>query len=50
MPHHKRRKSRRNVRCALCTTHRWLGNSKGRLKAKDQALIKDHEAETRDMG
>jgi hypothetical protein len=32
---HKRRKSRRSIRCTLCTPHRWRGNSKGRFKAKD---------------
>lgn len=26
MTHHKRKKSRRVVRCTLCTPHRWLGN------------------------
>lgn len=32
----KRRKSRRSVRCTLCTKHRWLGNHKDRTKAKDR--------------
>jgi len=29
MAHYKRKKSRRVVRCTLCTPHRWLGNAKG---------------------
>jgi hypothetical protein len=29
----KRRKTRRNVRCTLCTDVRWMGNAKGRAKA-----------------
>jgi hypothetical protein len=35
--HFKRRKSRRSVRCTLCTPHRWHGNAKDRFKAKDEA-------------
>jgi hypothetical protein len=31
MTHHKRKKSRRVVRCTLCTPHRWLGNARGRF-------------------
>lgn len=27
---YKRKKSRRNVRCTICTTHRWKGNAAGR--------------------
>jgi hypothetical protein len=30
MAHYKRKKSRRVVRCTLCTPHRWLGNSRRR--------------------
>lgn len=37
MANHKRKKSKRSVKCTLCTPHRWLGNSKDRLKPKDQA-------------
>jgi hypothetical protein len=35
MANFKRRKSKRNVRCTLCTTYRWMGNTKQRLKARD---------------
>lgn len=31
MAHYKRKKSRRVVRCTLCTPHRWLGNARGRF-------------------
>ena len=41
----KRRKTagkrKRSVRCTLCTPHRWLGNSVGRFKAKDEREIRD---------
>ena len=33
---HKRKKSRRQVRCTLCTPHRWLGNATGRMKRRDE--------------
>ncbi len=26
----KRKKSRRQVKCTICTTHRWKGNAAGR--------------------
>ncbi len=28
--HHKRKKTKRNVRCTLCTPYRWMGNTKER--------------------
>jgi hypothetical protein len=31
----KRKKSKRSVRCTLCTTYRWRGNSKGRKPIRD---------------
>ena len=34
MANFKRKKSKRSVRCTMCTQHRWLGNSKERVKAK----------------
>jgi hypothetical protein len=37
MANFKRGKSRRRVRCTLCTPNRWKGNRKGRLKPKDEA-------------
>jgi len=33
----KRKKCKRNVKCTLCTAHRWLGNRKGRFKDKEVA-------------
>jgi hypothetical protein len=35
MANFKRRKSRRTVRCTLCTPYRWQGNGKGRFKTRD---------------
>ena len=34
----KRKKSKRNVRCTLCTADRWKGNAKDRRKAREKAL------------
>lgn len=36
MANFKRRKSKRQVRCTLCTADRWRGNRAGRFKAKDE--------------
>lgn len=30
MANFKRQKTKRRVRCTLCTTYRWFGNNKGR--------------------
>jgi hypothetical protein len=35
MANFKRRKSKRVVRCTLCTQYRWMGNTKQRRKAKE---------------
>jgi hypothetical protein len=35
MANFKRRKSRRIVRCTMCTPYRWQGNGKGRFKTRD---------------
>lgn len=37
MANHKRKKSKRTVKCTMCTTHRWFGNNKGRFKDKESA-------------
>ena len=37
MGNYKRRKSRRNISCVLCTQHRWRANSSGRFKAREEA-------------
>lgn len=34
MANFKRNKSKRRVRCTLCTKYRWMGNNKGRTKSK----------------
>ena len=34
MANFKRAKTKRNVRCTLCTPFRWMGNSTKRAKAK----------------
>jgi hypothetical protein len=33
--HYKRKKSKRNVRCTMCTQLRWMGNSKSRKRISD---------------
>lgn len=40
MARFKRGRCRRKVRCSVCTTHRWLGNAKGRLPARDELEMK----------
>lgn len=34
--HHKRKKSKRRVRCTICTKYRWLGNHKERQPLRDR--------------
>lgn len=36
---YKRGKSKRKVRCTMCTDVRWRGNRAGRFKAKDEAKV-----------
>ncbi len=36
MANFKRKKSKRSVRCTLCTPLRWLGNKSDRRKASEQ--------------
>jgi hypothetical protein len=36
MANFKRKRSRRQVKCTMCTPVRWLGNSKERLKFRDR--------------
>lgn len=43
MANHKRKKSKRSVKCTLCTKHRWFGNAAERSKAKE-AEHKKHSA------
>lgn len=39
MTHHKRKKTRRSIKCSLCTPYRWRGNARGRFKEKDAEKI-----------
>jgi len=41
---HKRKKSKKSVKCTICTPYRWLGNSKDRFKHKDRESKADLEA------
>lgn len=41
----KRRKSKRSIRCSICTPHRWKGNGKDRFKAKDAQKQKEARKE-----
>ena len=34
MANFKRSKTKRNVRCTLCTPYRWMGNGRDRFKVK----------------
>jgi len=45
MANFKRGKTKRSVRCTLCTPHRWMGNNKGRFKDREEILAKIHERE-----
>lgn len=48
MANHKRKKSKRNVKCTICTTYRWGGNSKIRMKAKEAESKKRSAREIRE--
>jgi hypothetical protein len=48
MAHHKRKKSKRSVRCTICTTHRWSGNTKGRFKRKYEVRKKEATKEIKE--
>lgn len=39
MANFKRKKTKRNVRCTMCTYYRWLGNNKGRKRISDLKLL-----------
>lgn len=36
MANFKRKRSRRQIRCSMCTPYRWLGNTKERIKHRDR--------------
>jgi hypothetical protein len=42
MANFKRGKCKRQVKCTLCTPHKYLGNHKGRFKAKEEISRKAH--------
>lgn len=48
MANHKRKKSKRSVKCTMCTQHRWAGNAEGRFKAKDEAKKKAAKKEIKE--
>jgi hypothetical protein len=48
MAHFKRQKSRRIVRCTLCTPHRWFGNNKGPFKDRVAAQTAVAKQEARE--
>ena len=35
MANFKRKKTKRRVRCTMCTKFRWMGNNKGRKRISD---------------
>jgi len=39
----KRKKSKRNVKCTICTKFRWLGNTKGKRRISDQRKMQEAE-------
>jgi len=47
MANHKRKKSKRNVKCTICTTYRHLGNNKGRVNDKEAESKKRSAKEIR---
>ena len=42
MANFKRAKTKRRVRCTICTSHRWKGNHTGRFHHKDEFLKKEY--------
>lgn len=43
MANFKRKKPKRNVKCTICTPHRWMGNSRDRFKHKDYRRGRDFD-------
>lgn len=41
MSNFKRHKTKRRVRCTMCTQDRWKGNNTGRFKAKYEVAKKE---------
>ena len=38
MANFKRKKSKRSVKCTMCTQFRWMGNGKNRRPAKEKTI------------
>ncbi len=47
MANFKRGKSRRSVRCTMCTADRWRGNNRGRFRDQDEQTQKIMDREIR---
>jgi len=45
----KRPKTKRRVRCTICTPHRWQGNNKNRFKAKEEGLSRTDKKEIKSL-
>ncbi len=45
MANYRRKKSKRKVKCTMCTPHRWYGNSSNRHKSKEQSKKKEDKKE-----
>lgn len=43
MANYKRKKSRKTIRCRICTPDRWKGNSKDRFKHQDYRRGRDFD-------
>lgn len=42
---YKKGKTKRNVRCTICTPDKWRGNNSGRFKEKEELLKKQFKQE-----
>ena len=43
-------KRRKQVRCTLCTPHRWLGNGRERFKGRERGRRLDLKRQIREAG
>jgi hypothetical protein len=50
MANFKRTKGKRNVRCTLCTTYRWMGNGRDRIPARTVSAKAAAEQQVREFG
>lgn len=49
MANHKRTRSKRVVRCTLCTPWRWLGNGKQRVNSNTRRKLLASQQDMRDV-